>query len=1342
MRSLRKSSVFWVLALLTAGWVQAWLETRWVALGVDRNPEAAVRRHTTAAAAAVRDRFARESTEAERIARTLAGSPRVRSGLAQPAREGSRELFAALLETGGASAPAGGIEILRADGSVAAWNGLTPVPGLATEGMGRATRRIEDGAIHLWFVVTVPVHESARGGAALGAVRVGVPVEARDRLHPRFRPVRTPTEAAREDTGAEVRIRRAPIGPETDGAAHVREPLDEADPALDAVIEIDRPLPEALFRGATRGARLRGRLLSAALLGVAFFVVAAGLTRRLATRPAWARTLLAVALPWGLRGALLALDLPGRAAGWAVLDENAYSNGAVGGLFSTPAEFLLTMGAALASATLLFRTVGAGGLTPRSGRGGALLGGGLTVAAAWAIALAVQSVVRDSTLEYFDPAEPIPPPAVLALLAGLFLLVQAAFLVVWAALPREGGRGRAPLFVAGILVAGTFALPVVPEMVGNFPFALGLGAFAAGAWLVRDRTAPQRVVLVALFAAGMLHLCFDAALDESRRRRILDAVPDVLGPSEAHYRLTVEEAAEGLADQPDVRALVVGWTESPPDRLVPIELWRRSIAHTGCDGLVLLKDDRGAVITSLSINFPAVAIWAPALDPLPTRTTSWARRLTDDDRIDLYAAQAPVLDAEGRPCGSVLVALSPPGRSVRSASFPEASRAARAPRERLPRVRVSRVGPGPTGAPDDLPWGGDLPAEVADRVGESEEPVWVRRPGGERPLETLFVRDAVPGGVAALTYEVPAGLPRATAFLSLFLWDSAMAMLLAAGVLVWQGVWEPRPVSGPFPVAVPAAANGAREAGHPAAIASDPAIGAPEPRGKGFFLSASARTVRRTAARFLGRLEHKILAFFLGVSLAPILVLSLFSRAVVSDRIEHEVGADALRAADLARRSLVLEREEAVRKGMPASTAVPFDPFCRRFAALTGKDLGIYVPGRLGATSKPELYELGHQPRRMPARAYVALTLEDGDAWLEDWTAGRHRYRIGFHALREAGRTAQVFAVPVLFNRREVDEETGAATTLIFGSYGIVVLLLWAGALVLAERLTRPLTQLVQGTRRIAAGDLEFRIRTEASGEFQELVDGFNRMTAELKQGRETLAKAEREAAWREMARQIAHEIKNPLTPMKLSAQEIARAVHDRDPETGEIVSSGVRTIVQQIDLLGRIASEFSTFARLPVGRRTAQDLNAIVRDTARLFEHPDPPAVAVALDLQDVLPAVVLDADEMRRVLTNLCKNATQAMPQGGTLTLRTRLARDGNRLWVRLRVSDSGQGIPREMIPRVFDPYFSTRSEGTGLGLAICRRIVEDLGGRISAHSREGEGATFTIELPAAPAGLTNPA
>ena len=325
--------------------------------------------------------------------------------------------------------------------------------------------------------------------------------------------------------------------------------------------------------------------------------------------------------------------------------------------------------------------------------------------------------------------------------------------------------------------------------------------------------------------------------------------------------------------------------------------------------------------------------------------------------------------------------------------------------------------------------------------------------------------------------------------------------------------------------------------------------------------------------------------------------------------------------------------------------------------------------------------------------------------------------------------------MPVLFHLREVDEETGTATILIFGSYGLVVLLLWAGALVLAEWLTRPVTQMVQGMRRVAGGDLGFRVHTEATGEFQELVDGFNRMTAELALGRETLARAEREAAWREMARQIAHEIKNPLTPMKLSAQEIARASREQDPETDAIVASGVRTIVQQIDLLGRIASEFSTFARLPVGKRVAQDVNVLVRDAAPLFERPEPAPVQVVLDLQDDLPKVVLDTDEMRRVITNLGQNGVQAMPRGGTLTLRTRLARQGERRWVRLRVSDTGVGVARETLARVFEPYFSTRAEGTGLGLAICRRIVEDLGGRIAVHSREGEGATFTIELPAAP-------
>lgn len=256
-----------LLALLLA-WGEAWLEVAWISAGIRSNHEEAVRLHVAAGESAIRKQFARAAGEVDGIARRLASSKEVRAGLARPEREGSRELFDAVLEPGGAGVEAGGIEVIRAEGAVVAWNGITPVPGGSGADPARATRRLEAGAVHVWYVTTVPVRAEGKSGALLGAVRVGVPVEAREGLHARFRRVRTLSDAAQEVGVKGARVRAVPSGAVARGTegAWTRAPLEEKDSALGGLIEIPGPSDEDLFDAAGHGARLRGRLLSAALL--------------------------------------------------------------------------------------------------------------------------------------------------------------------------------------------------------------------------------------------------------------------------------------------------------------------------------------------------------------------------------------------------------------------------------------------------------------------------------------------------------------------------------------------------------------------------------------------------------------------------------------------------------------------------------------------------------------------------------------------------------------------------------------------------------------------------------------------------------------------------------------------------------------------------------------------------------------------------------------------------------------------------------------------------------------------------------------------------------------------
>ena len=271
---------------------------------------------------------------------------------------------------------------------------------------------------------------------------------------------------------------------------------------------------------------------------------------------------------------------------------------------------------------------------------------------------------------------------------------------------------------------------------------------------------------------------------------------------------------------------------------------------------------------------------------------------------------------------------------------------------------------------------------------------------------------------------------------------------------------------------------------------------------------------------------------------------------------------------------------------------------------------------------------------------------------------------------------------------------------------------------------------------RVAAGDLDVTVTGDRRGavlegdEVQTLMQSFDSMTRDLKRGREELVRVEREMAWREMARQVAHEIKNPLTPMKLSIQHLRQTFRDRAPDFDRILEDVTRTIGEQIDALSRIASEFSRFARMPERQLTRCDMNEVVGEAIRLFAREE--GVRFETDLAAGLPPVLADREELRRAFINVFRNSVQAMGGVGTIAVATSVA--GGRVTATLR--DTGPGIPDDIMPKLFTPNFSTKTDGMGLGLAMVKRMLDDIGGSIGLRSEHGMGVTVTITLPPAPA------
>ncbi len=305
------------------------------------------------------------------------------------------------------------------------------------------------------------------------------------------------------------------------------------------------------------------------------------------------------------------------------------------------------------------------------------------------------------------------------------------------------------------------------------------------------------------------------------------------------------------------------------------------------------------------------------------------------------------------------------------------------------------------------------------------------------------------------------------------------------------------------------------------------------------------------------------------------------------------------------------------------------------------------------------------------------------------------------------------------------------STAMLVGGAGIFVAVL--ASLWFAARVTRPVVSLAEAARRVAAGDLNAKVEVESSDELGELAAAFNRMTEDLVQQKDRTLQAERVAAWRELARRLAHELKNPLFPLQVTVENLVRAKQKSPEMFEEVFHEGTATLLAEINNLKTIIGRFSEFSKMPQPQRRPTQVNDVVRSVLRVFQAQlqEKNQIAVRTTLAEALPEISADPELLHRALQNLVLNAIDALPQGGELAIRTRNLGDR----IELSVSDTGSGLTQEECGRLFTPYYTTKQHGTGLGLAIVQSVVSDHGGKISVESTKEKGTTFRIELPYEP-------
>jgi signal transduction histidine kinase len=404
-----------------------------------------------------------------------------------------------------------------------------------------------------------------------------------------------------------------------------------------------------------------------------------------------------------------------------------------------------------------------------------------------------------------------------------------------------------------------------------------------------------------------------------------------------------------------------------------------------------------------------------------------------------------------------------------------------------------------------------------------------------------------------------------------------------------------------------------------------------------------------------------------------------------------------------------------------------------KFSLVFFSDINLFdTQGSLIASSRPQIFEEKLLSGKMNTSAYYKLVHEQSLLYIQNERIGRQEYLSAYMPFRNnEDRIIAYLNLPYFAKQRELQKEIADFLAAYINVYVLLIVLAILVTVLVSRFITRPLQLIREKIRDIGLGKSNEKIVWSSKDEIGNLVEEYNRMIDELARSAEMLARSERESAWREMAKQVAHEIKNPLTPMKLSVQYLQKAWDEKVPDWEKRLARFTRTIVEQIDSLSEIASEFSDFAKMPAANIERIELTGVIKTSTELYQHHRHIRISIIPSDQEYY--VLADKRQLLRVFNNLLQNAVQAIGKKNDGFIGISISGEGN--FYKVEISDNGTGITDEQAEKIFSPSFTTKSSGMGLGLAMVKSILTTIGGTISFESKPGEGTTFTIMIPACP-------
>ncbi|MDN3669759.1 ATP-binding protein [Echinicola jeungdonensis] len=464
-------------------------------------------------------------------------------------------------------------------------------------------------------------------------------------------------------------------------------------------------------------------------------------------------------------------------------------------------------------------------------------------------------------------------------------------------------------------------------------------------------------------------------------------------------------------------------------------------------------------------------------------------------------------------------------------------------------------------------------------------------------------------------------------------------------------------------------------------------------------------------------------AFFI-----PMLIISVIAIGLLSNSYLEDLHRQYFEKASIIRDNLTKYLEEESKGTMDRDD---FLAEVYRLAETTATDINVYFPnGKLMATNQPNIFDKKILTQYLNPKAYAEILEAKNNRLILDEQVGNLKYKTVYLALRDtqSQNTLGIIAIPFFESEEELNVLIADVFSTIINIFVVIFILFLVVAYFVSKRLTDPfklLTQKLKATSLESNEPMYWPIKDEIGM----LVNEYNNMLFKLDESKKVLAKQEKESAWKEMAKQVAHEIKNPLTPMKLTLQHLLRLQSEGKLNDPKYLKRPVYNLIHQVDTLSDIANSFSTFAKMPLPKNEELDFKQVVSKAVDLFKNHEKGKVVFHKNVKGKLP-VMGDGKLFGRVISNLIINGIQAVDEGNEPLIEVTLSvADG---WTQVEVKDNGRGIPEELKGKIFIPSFSTKSDGSGLGLAIAKRGVETAGGKIWFESELDKGTSFFLAFP----------